>query len=193
MNGSNLNLVYVLSAIISVGTVAYLFSLWRQYAYRVKWNGILESPVVCAAARFWQECLCRDFSPALTDAELEEFYQDVRLGITKEMMKEGLVVSMGMTERRQHGFIAVPDLDSILKVASLQLSYSRQVRIDLASYLPMIEMRIYDDKVKIRQLRVTGRFEDFYELYKTGDKLDIMVDWAQAHRLPEPRDLQQLL
>lgn len=190
MNGSNLNLVYVLLALITVGTVAYLISLWRQRVYRLKWNSIFEAPVVCAAARFWQECLCRDFSPALTDAELEQFYQVVRQGIAKEMMKEGLVVSMGMTERRQHGFIAVPDLDSILKVASLQLSYSRQERIDLASYLPMVEMRIYEDKVKIRQLRVAGPFEDFYELYKSGDKLDIMVDWAQAHRLPQPRVIE---
>lgn len=178
---------YLLLVVFALCVVSRLIVRWRRHVEQSLWKQVYESPVVCAAALFWKECLCRDFSPALSEEQLVDFHRLVREGITRKLMADDLVVSMGMVERRQHGFFCLPDVDAILQVAGLQLSYMRQSRIDLAQYLPMVEMRIYPDSVKVRAHENLERFEEFSVIFRVGDEIERVAEPAHAYRLISPR------
>lgn len=148
--------------------------------------------IICAASVFWTEALCRDFDAPLNSSQVDAFAESLKTAIAREFMPLSVVSDFGMSLSIPRGFVKHLCADDIFKPAqdALATQLSQLIRLDF--YLPLVQMRIDEGQIKIRQANTVGRFYEWQVIYDADTPIEKVAEIARRYRPKTRWSLAQL-
>lgn len=183
MQEINIAILLVALAGASYG-VWLLFKSFRRRKVHRNVAEIRELEVVRLAANFWTEALCRDFRRPLQDQEVKTFYECLRTEIARSFGYNSLIANFGMCRHTDGGSVARLKSDGVFTASEEGLRELLRDRIEIDHYLPLVEMRISEDKIKIRPVDGGDCLSEWSVIYESGITCPERV--AQIGRIYRP-------
>jgi hypothetical protein len=180
-----INIAILLVALVGASYgVWLLFKSYRSRRARRNFLEIRELEVVCLAAKFWTEALCRDFRRPLQDHEVKTFYECLRTEIARSFGATSLVANFGMCRQTSGGIVQCLKADGMFTASEEGLRELLRDRIEIDHYLPLLEMRLSEDKIKIRSVQKVNCLSDWSVIFESGKTCPERV--AQIGRIYRP-------
>jgi len=180
-----MNIVILLVAVAGASYgIWLLFKSYRRRRANLNLAEIRELEVVRLAANFWTEALCRDFRRPLQDHEVKTFYECLRTEIARSFCYNSLIANFGMCRQADGGFVARLKADGIFTASEEGLRELLCDRIEIDYYLPLLEMRLSEDKIKIRAVQKVNCLSEWDVIFESGKTCPERV--AQIGRIFRP-------
>lgn len=163
------NIAILLLALAGVFYGSWLLAKGRQKVEaKLSVIQIRDLEVVRAAATFWREALCRDFYRPLLDNEEKTFYEVLRTEIARSYGVNSVIANLGMCCRRSCGYVSRLAADGYFTASEEGLREMLHQRITIDFYLPLVEMRIWENKIKIRPVSGTEPSKEWQLIFEVG-------------------------
>lgn len=160
--------LFPIMALLAIAT-GFLIPYLRHRAYK----RAVEMPAIKAAAIFWSEALRQDEEKGFSPGRIEKFRENiVELLAEYYLSNNKTLPAIGNFYWEPHNCGPHPIL---AKAACCLPLYEHR----LPHFLPMIEMRLTEDQVKIRRIMQSN---DFRTIWEPGDDLQSVATVGKIHR-----------